>query len=129
MQSRTRISPRIRWRFSSASYPQQLGSVIFDDHFDSGVTGEWISQGNARTASHNITSTDSVLQSEVISTQTNSNRGVASAASIDPVGEGGFAVTFVVDSLGQSPEVNGFFLGLVGDNSVFYRDGSTRNSV
>ena len=46
---------------------------------------------------------------------------------IDPPAEGGFSLTFVVNSVPQGSAANGFFLGVVGDNSVFYRDGSTWN--
>lgn len=102
-------------------------NVIIDDHFDDGLTDAWIGQGNTQAASHRITETDSILVSEVAASQTNTNRGIASKASIDPLAKNGFTLTFVVDNIAQRPAANGFFVGIVGDNSVFYRDGETRN--
>ena len=112
--------------FQTPGNSPQSGEVIIDDHFDAGTAG-WISQGNNRTVTHNITAADSVLTTEVIATQSNSNRGIASAASFDPLEGDGFSATFVVDSVAQAPEANGFFLGVVGDDGVFYRDATTRN--
>ena len=63
----------------------------------------------------------------MVGTQTNSNRGIASSATFDPVESGGFTLTFVVDGVAQAPEVNGYFLGIVGESSGFYRDATTRN--
>lgn len=102
-------------------------TILIDDHFDDDEVTGWKSQGNSIAASHNLTETGTILSSEIIATQANSNRGTVSEFSFDPIASGGFSVTFVVDQVSQAPEVNGMFLGLVGDNSVFYRDGSTRN--
>lgn len=107
--------------------PCPCGNIIIDDHFDDGTIDGWISQGNPRSATHDIGVSGSLIVSEVTPTQTNTNRGIASTVSFDPLGENGFTLTFVVESLSQVPAANGFFLGIVGDNSVFYRDGSTRN--
>ncbi|MGI9240375.1 MAG: sulfatase-like hydrolase/transferase [Verrucomicrobiales bacterium] len=107
--------------------PSASGDIVIDDHFDAGLTDGWIGQGNTRGAAHNITASASLIVSEVIASESNTNRGIASTASLDPVERDGFSVTFVVDSVDQTPGANGFFLGLVGDNSVFYRDGTTRN--
>ena len=113
--------------FTIAGQATGPGRIVIDDHFDDGFTGGWISQGNARATTHNISESGSVIVSEVISTQASSNRGIASTASFDPLEQGGFSVTFIVDNVAQAPASNGFFLGLVGDNSVFYRDNTTRN--
>lgn len=94
-----------------------------DPSYNSG----WISQGNSIVANHAITEALSSIQSTVVATETNSNRGIASTLSFGPAGNDGFSLTFVVDEVAQTPEVNGYFLGIVGDNSVFYRDNSTRN--
>ena len=103
------------------------GNVLIDDHFDDDLSAMWISQGNTAGATHNITESDSVLRSEVVGAAANSNRGVASNLAFDPTENEGFSLTFVVEGVLQTPEANGFFVGIVGDNSVFYRDGTTRN--
>ncbi len=101
--------------------------ILIDDHFEDDFVANWISQGNRIGAIHNIIEAGSLLQSEVLATAGNTNRGIASTVPFDPLESSGFSLTFVVDSLAQTPEVNGLFLGIVGDNSVFYRDGTTRN--
>ncbi|MFP6874603.1 MAG: sulfatase-like hydrolase/transferase [Verrucomicrobiales bacterium] len=113
--------------FTIPGPPAGPGSIVIDDHFDDGLAQGWISQGNARATSHNISESGSLIVSEVISTQASSNRGIASTISFNPMEQGGFSVTFIVESVAQAPESNGFFLGIVGDNSVFYRDRTTRN--
>ena len=107
--------------------PATGGNIVIDDHFDDGIANGWVSQGNNQAATHNISEADSRIVSEVIASASNSNRGIASTTGFDPLENDGFSLTFVVDSVEQSPQANGFFLGLVGDNSVFYRDGATRN--
>ena len=119
-------SNAINVQFGTAVAPTD-GNVLIDDHFDDGSTDGWIGQGNTRTATHNITGADSLIQSEVVGTQSNSNRGLASMLSFDPLKNDGFSLTIEVDSVDQAPEVNGFFLGIASDNSVFYRDSSMRN--
>ena len=111
-----------------ASVSLSSAQIVIDDDFDVAEVSGWIGTGNIRTFSaQNTTQAGSVLTTEVIATQSNTNRGIASTASFDPVESGGFTLTFVVDSVAQPPTVNGFFLGLVGDTSGFYRDGTTRN--
>jgi hypothetical protein len=102
--------------------------TIIDDHFDGAAVSGWISQGNTRGISaHNITQTGSVLTSEVVATQSNTNRGIVSERSFEPAATGEFSMTFVVEDVGSNPQANGFFIGLVRNNDVFHRDGSTRN--
>ncbi|MEZ5301493.1 MAG: hypothetical protein R3F11_12715 [Verrucomicrobiales bacterium] len=57
-------------------------------------------------------------------TQSDTNRGIASTVSFNPSAEsGGFTMTFVVASQGvPAPGANGFFLGAVTSNTVFFRD-------
>lgn len=112
--------------FTTAESPVE-GSVILDDHFKNDDPSGWISQGNAIAANHAITEALSSIQSTVTALASNSNRGIASSLSFDPSAKDGFSLTFVVDEVAQAPEVNGYFLGVVGDNSVFYRESSTRN--
>ncbi|MFT4550017.1 MAG: arylsulfatase A-like enzyme [Verrucomicrobiales bacterium] len=107
--------------------PSLAGNILIDDHFDDGLIDSWIGQGNFQTATHNIREANSLIISEVIGSQVNTNRGIASNLSFDPIDSDGFALTFVVESVEQTPAANGFFLGIVGDNGVFYRDRSTRN--
>jgi len=107
--------------------PAGRGEIVIDDHFDVGSTSAWISQGNARSATHNINAADSILVSEVIGESADTNRGIASVISFNPLDYGGFSSSFVVDRVAQEPELNGFFLGIVGDAGIFYRDSNTRN--
>ena len=107
--------------------PVREGAVLLDDHFDDDVPTGWLGQGNTRLANQVITEAGSVILSTVTATESNSNRGIASALAFDPKENDGFTLTFVVDQVGQAPEVNGFFLGIVGDPTGFYRDAGTRN--
>jgi arylsulfatase A-like enzyme len=107
--------------------PPAPGRVVIDDHFDDGTTDGWKSQGNNRSATHRLSEADSLLSSEVAAAQTDTNYGAVSTFPFDPRASDGFVVTVVVDSVDQKPDANGFFIGIVGDNSVFYRDASTRN--
>lgn len=102
--------------------------TIIDDHFDGGVVSGWVSQGNTRSFSaHHLTQAGSVLTSEVVATQTNTNRGFVSESAFEPATTRGFRMTFVVDSISTQPGANGFFIGLVRGKDLFHRDGSTRN--
>ena len=102
--------------------------IILDDHFDGAVVSGWIGQGNSRTFSaQNLTQAGSVITSEVVATQSNTNRGFVSTASFEPAATGGFRMTFVADSVGTAPGANGYFIGLVRENNVFHRDASTKN--
>ncbi len=107
--------------------PVREGAVLLDDHFEDEDSAPWVRQGNSITANQVITEADSVIQSTVTATQANSNRGIASVLAFDPKENDGFTLTFVVDQVDQAPEVNGCFLGIVGDATGFYRDGGTRN--
>ena len=76
----------------------------------------------------NITETGSILSSEVVATQTNTHRGIVSTTSFDPDAEsGGFTMSFNVSSVAGTPGANGYFIGGVTDNSVFFRDASALN--
>lgn len=112
--------------FSTSDSPSS-GTILLDDHFDDENPAGWISQGNPIATTTQITEANSLLEISVNASAANSNRGLASVLAFDPSLNNGFTVTFVVDSLDQRPEVNGYFLGIVGDNSVFYRDANTRN--
>lgn len=104
------------------------GSFLIDDHFDGETVSGWIGQGNGQTFSaQNIAQTNSVITSEVTATAANVNRGIVSEASFDPSASGGFTMTFEVESVSATPGANGYFIGLVRDNDVFYRDATTRN--
>ena len=107
--------------------PAASGNLLIDDHFDDGAPSGWITQGNTRAATHSLREAGSILESEIIATQSSANRGIASTLAFDPLENSGFSFTFVVDHLSSRPQSNGFFLGIAGDNSVFYRDGTTRN--
>jgi hypothetical protein len=99
--------------------------TIVDDDFDDEVVTGWMSQGNIRTYSaHKITETDSVLTSEVIPTQSDTNRGIVSTTAFDPSSlAGGFKMTFIVTSQGPPvPSANGYFIGIVSDNQSFFRE-------
>ncbi|MGI9239423.1 MAG: hypothetical protein ACR2RV_01400, partial [Verrucomicrobiales bacterium] len=104
-------------------------TVVIDDHFDDGVVTGWIGQGNTRTFSaQNISETGTIISSEVIPTQTNTHRGIISTDSFDPDAEsGGFTMRFDVSSVAGTPGANGYFIGGVTDNSIFFRDVSARN--
>lgn len=106
-----------------------VATVVINDHFDDGTVTGWMSQGNARTFSaHNITESGTVLASEVVATQTNTNRGIVSTTSFDPAeAGGGFSMNFSVAGIAGMPGANGYFIGAVTDDSVFFRDGSARN--
>ncbi|MFT5853267.1 MAG: arylsulfatase A [Verrucomicrobiales bacterium] len=102
--------------------------IIFDDDFDGVAASGWLSQGNAQAFSaHNITQADSVLTSEVVATQGNTNRGIVSEESFAPAATDGFTLTFVADSVSNQPGANGYFIGLVRENDVFHRDATTKN--
>ena len=104
------------------------GQTIIDDDFDAPEVSGWVAQGNIRTFStHNITQTDSVITSEVTATQTNTNRAIVSETSFEPAATGGFSITFVADSVGGQPGANGYFIGLVRDKDLFFRDATNKN--
>lgn len=123
-------APRNFHAFAILLFLTGLGSAqtIIDDDFDAPAVSGWVSQGNTRTISdHNITQAGSILSSEVVATQTNTNRGIVSETSFEPAATGGFTLTFVVESVSTQPGANGCFLGLVRESDVFHRDSSTRN--
>ena len=102
--------------------------TIIDDDFDAAEVSDWIGTGNTRTFSeHNITQAESVITSEVIATQSNTNRSITSETSFEPSAAGGFSITFVVDNIGGQPGANGYFMGIVRDNDLFFRDATTKN--
>ncbi len=101
------------------------GQTIIDDDFDDGTVTGWIGQGNTRTFSaHNITEAGTILTSEVVPTQPDTNRGIVSTTSFSPASvPGGFSMTFTVTSEGPpAPAANGFFIGIVSDNQDFFRN-------
>ena len=102
--------------------------IIIDDDFDAPEVSGWVGQGNTRTFSEQtITQADSVITSEVVATQSNTNRGIVSETSFEPAATGGFSLTFVVDSVGGQPGANGYFIGIVRNNDQFFRDATTKN--
>lgn len=102
-------------------------TVVIDDHFDDGTVTGWMSQGNTRTFdAHNITESGSILSSEVLATQSNTNRAIVSEGTFDP-GDGGFGMSFVVTGIDGTPGANGFFAGAVSGNDIFFRDTSLIN--
>ena len=113
----------------AACLPASATSVVIGDHFDDSTVTGWAGQGNTRTFSaQNITETGTILSSEVVATQTNTHRGIVSSTSFNPDAEaGGFSMRFSVSSISGTPGANGYFIGAVGDDSVFFRDASTSN--
>ncbi|MGI9239424.1 MAG: hypothetical protein ACR2RV_01405 [Verrucomicrobiales bacterium] len=102
--------------------------VIIDDDFDAAEVDGWIGQGNIRAFSEqSLSQAESVLTSEVVATETNTNRGIVSESSFEPSATGGFSLTFAVDNVGGQPGANGYFIGLVRDNDQFFRDATTKN--
>ncbi|MDA7908256.1 hypothetical protein N9B19_05195, partial [Akkermansiaceae bacterium] len=61
--------------------------VILDDHFDDNTVTGWSSLGNSLGATHNISESGTTISSAVVATQANlnTNRGIVSATSFDPV--------------------------------------------
>ena len=105
--------------------PLVKGETVVDDDFDDETVTGWESLGNSLGATHNITETGTTLTSEVVATQgnLNTNRGIVSTASFNPVADPtGFSMTFVVERQGDLiPGANGMFLGLTSSNSIFFR--------
>lgn len=108
-----------------------FSTIIVNDSFDDDIVTGWQSVGNTLGATHNITESGGTLSSQVIATQANNNthRGIVSEVSFDPSAEtAGFSMTFVVSSQGALPPgVNGLFLGLTSDDSVFFRTAPTQS--
>jgi len=102
--------------------------TIIDDHFEGAQVSGWVGQGNSRGFSaHNVSQAGSVITSEVLATQSDTNRGIVSAVSFEPAATGGIRMTFVADRVSAQPSANGYFIGLVREAGVFHRDASTRN--
>ena len=102
--------------------------IILDDDFDAAEVSGWIGQGNTRTFSaQNLSQAGSVITSEVVATQSNTNRGIVSTTSFEPAATGGFRMTFIADSVSTAPGANGYFVGLVRENDVFHRENTTKN--
>lgn len=102
--------------------------TIIDDHFDGPEVSGWIGTGNTRTFDEqNITQEDSIITSEVVASQSNTNRGIVSEASFEPSATGGFTITFVAPEVGGNPGANGYFIGIVRDTDIFHRDPTTKN--
>ncbi|MDB4384008.1 sulfatase-like hydrolase/transferase [bacterium] len=99
--------------------------VILDDHFDDNTVTGWSSLGNSLGATHNISESGTTISSAVVATQANlnTNRGIVSATSFDPVTTSdGFTLTFeVTQQSGGAPGANGLFLGLTSSDSIFFR--------
>lgn len=107
--------------------PAAATTVVINDDFSDGTVTGWMSQGNGQGIdAHNITESGSVLVSEVVANQGNTNRGIVSVASFDP-GSDGFSMDFVVASVANTPGANGYFIGAVNGNDAFYRDADLRN--
>lgn len=114
---------------AAACLPAGATTTVIDDHFDDGTVTGWVSQGNGVAFSaHNLTETGTLLSSEVVPSASNANRGIVSTTSFDPDAESaGFSMTFNVSSITGTPGANGYFIGAVTDDSVFFRDGSALN--
>lgn len=102
--------------------------TIIDDDFDGAEVTGWIGTGNGQAIEEqNISQSDSVITSEVIAQQGNTNRGIASEVSFEPAATGGFTITFVASETLATPGANGYFIGIVRDKDTFHRDADNKN--